>query len=103
MDMRYVGQEHSVNVLCPLAFTEAALGTLVERFHGVHEQTYTYRLPNDPVIMTNLRLDAVGRQPTARVDRLAGAGYSLADAQIGERSVPFERNPAAAAHAHLSA
>lgn len=90
MDMRYVGQEHSVNVPCPLAFTADEVVALGERFHAVHEQAYTYRLPHDPVIMTNVRLDAVGRQPTPRLTTWPVQGGSAADAQIGERRVRFE-------------
>lgn len=93
MDMRYVGQEHSVNVPCPLAFTDGALVALVERFHAVHEQAYTYRLPHDPVIITNLRLDAVGRQPTPELTWWPVQGRAD-DAYIGDRNVQFEATAA---------
>lgn len=89
MDMRYVGQEHSVNVPGPLAFNEQALRALVEQFHSVHEQAYTYRLPNDPALITNLRLDAIGRQPTPTLTPWPVQG-TAADAWIGQRAVRFD-------------
>lgn len=64
LDMRYAGQEHNVNIECPPHFDDAALAALRERFHQAHEQAYTYRLPAEPVAVTNLRLDAIGLHPS---------------------------------------
>ncbi|MEZ4683239.1 MAG: hydantoinase/oxoprolinase family protein [Caldilineaceae bacterium] len=91
VDMRYAGQEHSVNVACPMPFEPVAMTTLIERFHQAHEQAYTYRLPNDPVTITNVRLDAVGVQATPQLAPWSVQG-TTDDALIGRRQVYFEAN-----------
>jgi N-methylhydantoinase A len=40
LDMRYVGQEHTVKV----AFEASSAGALVQRFHESHEREFTFRL-----------------------------------------------------------
>ena len=89
IDMRYPGQEHNVNVTAPLTFDAAALTDLVTRFHQAHEQLYTYRLPGDSVTMTNVRLDAVGRQPSPQLTQWPVTG-SAEDAFKGQRKVLFD-------------
>lgn len=90
MDMRYQGQEHNVNVECPQRFDAEAMTALIARFHQVHEQAYTYRLPGEPVVITNLRLDAVGRQPSPHLQAWPVQGKA-ADALKGRRPVLLER------------
>ncbi len=89
VDMRYVGQEHIVNVPCPVAMDAAALADLIQRFHRGHEQLYTYRLPGDHVDVTNVRLDAVGRQPSPQLTPWTARG-SAAGALREHRSVLFD-------------
>jgi N-methylhydantoinase A len=84
MDMRYQGQEHNVNVPAPTSFDAAAMTALAERFHAAHERAYTYALRGEPVMVTNVRLDAVGRQPTPTLEEWRVHG-SAADALIQRR------------------
>ena len=59
-DMRYLGQEHTVKVALPEGSINAAAVTeLLERFHQVHEQTYTFRLET-PVELVNFHVTAFG-------------------------------------------
>lgn len=88
LDMRYAGQEHNVNVAATLPFDGDALTTLVQHFHAAHERAYTYALPNDPVVITNVRVDAIGRQPTP-APQLWREGGPAADALIHHRPVLF--------------
>ena len=88
-DMRYAGQEHSVNVACPTQMDQMAMAALVERFHQAHEMAYTYRLPDDPVTITNIRLDAVGVQATPQLTPWTVEG-SAEDALLGHRQVYFD-------------
>jgi N-methylhydantoinase A len=67
----------------------AALADLIQRFHRGHEQLYTYRLPGDHVDVTNVRLDAVGRQPSPQLTPWTARG-SAAGALREHRSVLFD-------------
>jgi N-methylhydantoinase A len=91
LDMRYAGQEHAVNVAAPPAmltppFHSGALAELVARFHAAHERAYTYALPGEPVVITNVRVDAIGRQPTPTPQRWTQGG-AAADALLHRRPV----------------
>jgi N-methylhydantoinase A len=58
LDMRYKGQEHTVEVTVSAGEGPAAL---TGRFHDAHEQRYTFRLA-DPVEVVNFRLAALVAQ-----------------------------------------
>lgn len=58
LDMRYKGQEHTVEVAVPPGGDPAVL---TARFHAAHEHRYTFRLA-DPVEVVNFRLAAVVTQ-----------------------------------------
>jgi N-methylhydantoinase A len=67
VDMRYVGQEHTVTV--PVDFhtaDEALRENLYRRFEGAYESVYGYRL-GLPAELVNFRLTAVGKIPTPKV------------------------------------
>src|SRR5699024_6164503 len=54
VDMRYVGQEHTVKVAVDSGdWTDDSVKQLVERFHQAHEKNYTYRLDNTPTEIVN--------------------------------------------------
>ena len=89
-DMRYLGQEHTVKVALPEGRINAeAVTKLVERFHQVHEQTYTFRLET-PVELVNFHVTAFGHVPTPEVKTVAAAGLTLAGASKGQREVLFD-------------
>lgn len=58
LDMRYKGQEHTVEVAVP---PDGDPAVLTARFHEAHERRYTFRLA-DPVEVVNFRLAAVVAQ-----------------------------------------
>lgn len=58
-DMRYVGQEYSVNV--PLSADGLGLGGVTDTFHNAHRTRYGHSTPGAPVEFVNLRLAALGR------------------------------------------
>src|SRR5438128_1486218 len=97
-DMRYAGQEHTVKVPVPAgAMTAAAIGEVEGRFHALHEQRYTFRLPS-AVEFVNFHLTAFGTVDKPRVPRLrtaksgAGSGGKGAgrSALKGRREVDFD-------------
>ncbi len=56
-DMRYVGQEYTINV--PVA-VDAGIETMVENFHAAHERRYGHCNTAAPVEFVNLRVAAFG-------------------------------------------
>jgi N-methylhydantoinase A/oxoprolinase/acetone carboxylase beta subunit len=63
-DMRYVGQAFELMVPWPEATaTGAALDRLVQAFHAMHRQRFSYANPADAVEMVTLRASAIGRLP----------------------------------------
>jgi N-methylhydantoinase A len=83
-DMRYVGQEYSVNVrigpAVDLAEVEAA-------FHTGHAVRYGHSTPGAPVELVNLRLAALGRITTASVPYRPPT--EAKDPGLGRRPVVF--------------
>jgi len=84
-DMRYVGQEYSVNVAADGA-TE--LAGISQSFHEAHRTRYGHATPDAPVEFVNLRVAAIGR-----LDREA-AGFTAPekgeDPMMGVRDTIFD-------------
>ena len=83
-DMRYVGQEYTVNV--PLG-REISLEEIDGAFHDAHRVRYGHSTPGAPVEFVNLRLAALGRIATAVGPSAPPATGD--DAQLGTRQVVF--------------
>jgi N-methylhydantoinase A len=66
VDMRYGEQVFEITV--PLdgidLADDALLHRIEERFHARHEQLYTYKVPDQDVVIVNARLSAVGKLPS---------------------------------------
>lgn len=61
-DMRYVGQEHTVQVNAPAyPWKEEDRAEIMARFHKTHEHFYTFSLPDTPAEIVNLHLVAYGQ------------------------------------------
>jgi N-methylhydantoinase A len=68
MDVRYQGQTHEVTV--PVRsrtrrMTELNLTTAINEFHNLHEQLYSFKRPDQPSEVLNLRLDLIGKRETS--------------------------------------
>jgi N-methylhydantoinase A len=83
-DMRYVGQEYTVNV--PLGST-ISLDEIDGVFHDAHGVRYGHSTPGAPVEFVNLRLAAMGRIATAASPYHAPADG--AEPLLGTRTVVF--------------
>ena len=60
-DMRYLGQEHSVDVpLSPPPLDASALSGVLARFHGLHQQRYGHAHPREVVECVTIRLSVLG-------------------------------------------
>lgn len=64
IDLRYVGQEYTINV--PLA-DAANLDAAIEKFHDLYQSRYGHALHEAAVEIINLRLAAIGRLERAAV------------------------------------
>jgi N-methylhydantoinase A len=65
-DLRYEGQSWELNTsVRPVAsLTKADLDQIVQDFNQLHRQVYAYSEPNEVVEFVNLRVRAVGKNPT---------------------------------------
>ncbi|MPN10334.1 hypothetical protein SDC9_157629 [bioreactor metagenome] len=90
VDMRYIGQEHTVKVSVPtVPLKEEDKEVIKQRFHEAHEQAYTFRLANAAVEIVNYHLVANGgltRPELRKISPQAGDGE---DAKISVRPVCF--------------
>jgi N-methylhydantoinase A len=84
-DMRYAGQEHTVDV--PVASGDGR--TEIEQcFHDLHEQLYTFRL-DSPIEFVNFRLAGFGSVRKPELGRLERNG-DASGALKGSRAVDFD-------------
>jgi N-methylhydantoinase A len=86
-EMRYQGQEHTVNVPLPTHTIGAHdVPTILERFGAVHRQQYGHAM-DDPVEIVTLRLRTVGLLPRPELPTLERGDGSAGGARAGTRSV----------------
>lgn len=86
IDLRYLGQEHSVTV--PLATLEgASVEAILADFQGAHERAYSFKLDDTPVEFVNFRLTATASIATPALQPISAEGRSLANARKGTRKV----------------
>ncbi len=91
-DMRYLGQEHTVKVPVPDGdWSGEHLQEIVETFHQLHEQNYTFRLDDTETEIVNLHVTAFGKVEKPEFKKRE-TSTSLEDAKIETREVYFE-NP----------
>jgi N-methylhydantoinase A len=91
VDMRYVGQEHTVKVPAPGGEWEGStLSELVERFHSLHEQMYTFKLEQAEAEIVNLHVTAFGKVKKPVLKKLDPRERSREAALIERRPVYYE-------------
>lgn len=62
LDMRYLGQEHTVKVPVPNGdWKEETILEIIERFHQLHEKNYSFKLENAQTEIVNMHLTAFGQ------------------------------------------
>jgi N-methylhydantoinase A len=88
-DMRYLGQEHTVNV--PIAqgeLSEAQRSQIEDKFHELHEQLYTFR-QTSPIEIVNLHLTGFGLVHKPELQKVA-SNVDIQQAYKGMRLVNFD-------------
>ena len=86
-DMRYLGQEYTINVPMSASIDIAATA---RSFHEAHETRYGHSSPGAPVEFVNLRVAAFGSLEKFAHSKVAAAEET--DPVIGSREVIFEGN-----------
>ncbi len=89
-DMRYVGQEHAVNVDLPLdLFRGEDRAGIKRRFDEVHARRYGYAASGEPAEIVSLRSAVAGIMKKPPLERIAAGGADPAGAFRGTRPVYF--------------
>ena len=87
-EMRYRGQEHTVNIPLPdVTLSTDDIPLITERFHAAHLQQYGHSMMQDPIEIVTLRLRAVGLLPRPDLARADPGSGDLAAASRGSRMV----------------
>lgn len=90
-DMRYVGQEHTVKVPVPgESWTERTIREVIQRFHQLHEQHYTFKLESTPVEIVNMHLTAFGSVTKPKIQKMPAGDVSEEEAIKEVRPVFYE-------------
>lgn len=92
IDMRYIGQEYTVNVpLDSIELTPAHLAQLRSQFDSLHEMTYGHSSTAEPVELVNLRLTALGRSTPLELKPIErGTEQAPRDSIVDELEIFFE-------------
>jgi N-methylhydantoinase A len=91
-DMRYLGQDHAVKVPIPSGSIQAKqLEEIVNRFHDIHEQHYTFKLEGAATEIVNLHLTALGVVEKPELAKLDNVGDNSKEVLKEVRSVLFEQ------------
>ncbi|WP_269409446.1 hydantoinase/oxoprolinase family protein [Lentibacillus daqui] len=90
VDLRYEGQEHTVKV--PITndpWDANFIKNLKNKFHELHEQSYTFMLPDAEIEIVNLHLTGFGQVEKHKLRRLEETGTSLEETVLEHRNVYF--------------
>ena len=91
LDMRYVGQDHTVKVRVPDEdMSDENIGEFIEAFHKAHEQNYSFRLEESSVEIVNMHLASFGRIEKTPVREIPVLSCTLEEAVKETREVIFE-------------
>jgi len=91
-DVKVVGQTYELSL--PLAGTGPidadAIAALVDAFSRLYRERYVFFFEGEPIEIVNLRVTALGRNPTVEFEHPGAAGADPLAAKKGERPVYFE-------------
>ena len=75
LDLRYVGQEFTLQVPVSVAQLETGDSAGIRAaFDALYEHRYAHHSPDEPVEMVNIRLAMIGKRPKLGFPRLAASG-----------------------------
>lgn len=89
-DLRYIGQEHTVKVPVPNdEWNKHDIENISIKFHEMHEQVYSFNLPDSEIEIVNLHLTSLGKVDKPRISEMNNSESNVEDAQIEDREVFF--------------
>ena len=87
-ELRYRGQEHTVNVPMPsLELNADHIPQIVDSFNAQHQQQYGHSMMEDPIDIVTLRLRVVGLLPRPSLPQIDAAVGDVSTAHKGNRAV----------------
>ncbi|RFU66867.1 hydantoinase/oxoprolinase family protein [Peribacillus saganii] len=93
VDLRYLGQEHTVKVPVPNGkITKEGMNEVIQKFHELHQQLYTFKLEEAPTEIVNLHLIAFGSVQKPELAKLENIGGTLEDSLKEVRPVLYENH-----------
>ncbi|MFS0602274.1 hydantoinase/oxoprolinase family protein [Peribacillus frigoritolerans] len=91
-DLRYIGQEHTVKVPVPNGeWNDQVKADIISRFHQMHEQVYSFNLPESAIEIVNLHLTSFGIVDKPVISEMKESESAVEDAKIEERNVFFNQ------------
>lgn len=91
VDMRYMGQSDSLTISATYPITNKTVGDLMEVFHSLHNQNYSWFDKELTVELVNISVEAVGYVPRITMTRLpVGSDRPPEEAQKTTRKVNFD-------------
>ena len=88
MDLRYLGQEHTLTVAVPSNFTEVDKATASQAFDDLHYSVYGHNAPEESKVMVSLKAIGIGKVKKPELQAIPeGDSTPAADAGIGLRRV----------------
>ena len=90
LDMRYIGQEHTVEVTVPFdELNENNIIEIIKSFHENHERLYTYTLPENGTEIVNIKVKVLGK---IEKPKMSEEKVEVGEKNLGKRSVFFEES-----------
>ena len=88
LDLRYVGQEHTLAVAAPAEFTEDAKQQIASGFDDQHLRVYGHNAPDEGKEIVSLKVIGLGNVTKPTLERIAGGGEKPPpEAKLSERDV----------------
>ncbi|WP_439031563.1 hydantoinase/oxoprolinase family protein [Gordonia terrae] len=96
VDMRYVGQEHSITVdISGVDLGPSNLAVLKSMFDKAHQERFNHSAADESAEIVSVRVSALGRMPRIEQAKIGlGTAEPPQDAQRGSRSLIFEEGTA---------
>jgi len=88
LDLRYVGQEHTLAVPAPSPFDDGAKPQIANGFDQHHLRVYGHNAPEEPKEIVSLKVIGLGNVTKPTLERLPEGGDTpSAESKLGERDV----------------
>ncbi len=88
LDLRYVGQEHTLAVTAPALFSEGVKSQIAKAFDDHHLRVYGHNAPEEPKEIVSLKVIGLGNVTKPKLERIPDGGETpSAEAGLGARNV----------------